>query len=269
MAVFVDAGFIFNLLAGAVKNGHELLLMFDCDGTLAPIAPRPEAARVRAATLERLRLIENIPAARLAVISGRPEKELRAMMPGLRKTMFIGDHGAVISSRTALRKKIRNYLSVFESISPDYPGLLIEDKDVAAGLHYRNAAVETSADFMKWFYKWWLRDGDPNLFSIMTGKKVFEIRPRAHGDKGTAVLGLLNGAGDLKKTFALYAGDDTTDEAAFKALNAAALPELSATILVAETDRPTHARYRVESPAVVHAVLNRLCRRPASAAKTI
>ena len=52
------------------------------------------------------------------------------------------------------------------------------------------------------------------------GKMVFEVRPRVQWNKGTAVLWLLDslGVGDADNLFALYLGDDVTDEDAFRAL---------------------------------------------------
>jgi trehalose 6-phosphate phosphatase len=52
------------------------------------------------------------------------------------------------------------------------------------------------------------------------GRKVLEIRPRLHADKGTAVASLLATAGAKR---ALYAGDDTTDRDAFRALSSVEL----------------------------------------------
>jgi len=57
-------------------------------------------------------------------------------------------------------------------------------------------------------------------FDARWGRKVLEVRPRLHADKGTAVASLLATAGARR---ALYAGDDTTDRDAFRALKSVEL----------------------------------------------
>jgi trehalose 6-phosphate phosphatase len=85
---------------------------------------------------------------------------------------------------------------------------------------------------------------------------VEEIRPPVQADKGTAVAQILGGAG-LNR--ALYAGDDTTDIDAFRALDGL---ELGIRIAVSSDEAPSElvsaADVVVDSPADLLALLARL-----------
>jgi trehalose 6-phosphate phosphatase len=68
------------------------------------------------------------------------------------------------------------------------------------------------------------------------GRKVLEVRPPLDADKGTAVAALLERHG-LRR--ALYAGDDTTDLDAFRALEGL---DLSVRVAVASAEGPPELR---------------------------
>ena len=58
---------------------------------------------------------------------------------------------------------------------------------------------------------------------VVRGKKIFELRPPIHVHKGTAVLELARLlAGTELEASMFYAGDDRTDEDAFRSLRGAA-----------------------------------------------
>jgi trehalose-phosphatase len=80
---------------------------------------------------------------------------------------------------------------------------------------------------------------------VVKGKKVLELRPDLSINKGTAVQRLIDHAKSLWgcDPFPLYAGDDTTDEDAFAAI------EQGVTILVGEDERQTCATHRIHGPA--------------------
>ena len=68
------------------------------------------------------------------------------------------------------------------------------------------------------------------------GRKVLEVRPPVRADKGTAVTRLL---ADRSLRRALYAGDDTTDLDAFRALDGL---ELGVRVAVASAEAPPELR---------------------------
>jgi trehalose 6-phosphate phosphatase len=178
-------------------------LVFDVDGTLAPIAPRPELAVVpheTRAELERLSTRYLL----LAFVSGRPgvEAERIVGVPGAR---YVGNHGLELDAHAL------ELVPAIEAFR-DSVGLDVEDKGLTLTYHFRAAEDEEAA-----------RAG---LEEVATraraagliprwGRKVLEIRPDVKADKGTAVLALIRESGAER---ALYAGDDATDLDAFSAL---------------------------------------------------
>jgi trehalose 6-phosphate phosphatase len=142
-----------DLLAPLREAPEKAALLFDVDGTIAPIAPRPELAFVPAETkLELARL-----AARyllVACISGRSSEEAEALV-GVEGIRYVGNHGLELDERAAE---------------------LTDQKDEEAA----RAELEEVADRAR-------TEGlDPRW-----GRKVLEIRPPVAADKGTAVTALL------------------------------------------------------------------------------
>jgi trehalose 6-phosphate phosphatase len=221
-------------------------LLFDIDGTLAPIVLRPELARVPATTraeLERLAALYLL----VAFVSGRPGPEAQTLV-GVRTARYIGNHGLELDPRAA---ELLPAIAAFR----DAVGLEVEDKGLTLSYHYRlaederqaRAALENVAERAR-------RAG----LVPRWGRKVLEIRPAVETDKGTAVRALLRGS---EAHMALYAGDDATDLDAFAALAAAGL-EYFVRIAVDSAEAPAalaaEADLVVESPVALAALLARL-----------
>lgn len=100
--------------------------------------------------------------------------------------------------------------------------------------------------------------------TVSRGRKVYEIRPRVDWNKGKALLFLLE-ALNLRDpgTFAVYLGDDNSDEDAFNALQQNGL---GVGIIVASRGKATAAKYSVRGPSDVQQFFHRLLElRPAAA----
>jgi trehalose 6-phosphate phosphatase len=125
-----------NLLAPLREAPGETALLFDVDGTLAPIAPRPELARVpdeTKAELERL-----VGSYRLvACISGRKGSEAEALV-GVAGILYVGNHGLELDERAA-------ELAVRIAAFRDSVALSVEDKGFSLSYHYRGAEDEEAA----------------------------------------------------------------------------------------------------------------------------
>lgn len=198
----------------------KLLLFFDYDGTLAPIAESPDKTRmpddVRALLV---RAKEKFP---LAIISGRSLREVRQQV-NIDGVICAGNHGAEIGmgERTVLcggsvddRRALHEMLNELRNTLKPVPGVLIEDKGLTASVHFRMIAANDLGDFFHLFnltskkYESRLR--------ITSGKKVFEIRPIHAWNKGDAVKRIIDAMG--VDGVPLYVGDDETDEDAFRAI---------------------------------------------------
>jgi len=237
-----------------------ILLMLDFDGTLAPIRPRPEMARLPAGTLNLLDRLGRSPDIIMAVISGRKLAELKKLAP-VRGIYYAGCHGLEISgpgikfthprARAAI-PYLKALLKDLRSLKSKLPGALIEDKGLSVALHFRHLSAKHIPLMNEQIVR--LKKKYPRLL-CQPGRKVYDFRPNVSWDKGRAVKLLLKKLYN-KNPFPIYIGDDTTDEDAFRALRGIGL-----TLLVENREKErgrTAAVYRLASTSNVRTFLKSL-----------
>ncbi|HEX2044208.1 MAG TPA: trehalose-phosphatase [Gaiellaceae bacterium] len=234
------------LLAPLRDAPRESALVFDVDGTLAPIVARPELATVPEATRAALRRL----AARYALVacvSGRAGEDARRLV-GVEGVLYVGNHGLELDPRA---EELVAAIAAFR----DAVGLPVEDKRLSLSYHFREASDEAAA---RTRLEEVAERARARGLEARWGRKVLEVRPAADSDKGTAVRALLGRAGARR---GLYAGDDTTDLDAFAGLGAAGL-EHAVRIAVASAEGPAELRdaadLAVEAPAELARLLQLL-----------
>ncbi|MHB8060529.1 MAG: trehalose-phosphatase [Gaiellaceae bacterium] len=194
------------LLSDLAAAPGRAALLLDVDGTLAPIVPRPEDARVPDKTRSLLREL----AARYALVacvSGRSSSEARRIV-GVEELLYVGTHGLELAPGAAVwRDQIERFAA-----GVDWPPEWVEDKGLSLSLHYRQAPEPEQSRLA---LKRIAEAAEEVGLRARFGRMLLEILPPVEADKGTAVRSLLDERG-LKR--ALYAGDDTTDLDAFRAL---------------------------------------------------
>jgi trehalose 6-phosphate phosphatase len=215
-----------DLLAPLREAPGETALLFDVDGTLAPIAPRPALAFVPPETkLELARLATKYLL--VACISGRSGVEAEALV-GVDGIRYVGNHGLELDERAA---GLVRQIAAFR----DTVAIPVEDKGLSLSYHFRLAEDEEGARFeLEKVAERARAEGlDPRW-----GRKVLEIRPLVAADKGTAVQALLASATASR---GLYAGDDTTDLDAYEGLAKAGL-EHAVRVAVESEEGPEELR---------------------------
>lgn len=235
-----------DLLAPLREAPERSALIFDVDGTLAPIVARPELAEVPLATkaeLERL-------AGRyllVAFLSGRSGDDARRLV-GLEGRRYVGNHGLEVDSGA---HELQARIAAFR----DTVDREVEDKGLTLSYHFREAPDEAEA---RAELEAIARRAAAEGLVPRWGRKVLEIRPAVETDKGTAVQTLIRQAGARR---ALYAGDDTTDLDAFAGLADARL-EHFVRVAVSSDEAPPElvaaADLVVAGPAELAALLTRL-----------
>lgn len=208
-------------------DGAPALVLLDVDGTLAPLAPRPEDAFVPEATLAAVRALVAAPETHVALVSGRAAHDARRMVPvpGL---WAVGNHGFETHApdgTVTIEPQVEPWLTelraaaeALTAVAAGVPGARLEDKHLTLSFHYRLAAPDAEPALREACWAEASRHG--LLFT--EGKKIFELRPPVRVDKGTASIALAERLGALDPEASLFfAGDDVTDEDASRALRAA------------------------------------------------
>lgn len=243
--------------------GKNIILFFDYDGTLAPIAADPSLAVLSDENKDLLRSLLKVTRCHITVISGRALDDVKTMV-GISGINYIGNHGleiegsyicfeSLVSEQTMItfsqiKKRLTDQLQ-------SVPGAFVEDKGLTLSVHYRQASPQ-EVPFIQKIVE---QVCDPLVreekIKKRLGKKVFEIKPPIEWDKGKAALWVLKRQQmrtGVDSVVPIYIGDDATDEDAF-----AALKDKGVTVCVGN-ERLSHAQYFLSGPEDVTAFLRRL-----------
>lgn len=211
-------------LAGPNFRGRRLLLGLDFDGTLAPIARTPGAAKISAAARRSLLRLARRRDTRLAILSGRELADVKSKI-GLPGIFYSGNHGLEIAGpglawrHPAAHPLAGELLVELRRRVRGLPGVRVEDKRLGLAVHYRQADGRRTAAAKRDLARLLLQAGPG--YRLFSSKKAFELRPALDWNKGRALETIRR---VLPGTWsALIVGDDRTDEEAFKALGPRAL----------------------------------------------
>lgn len=204
----------------------RMLLALDYDGTLVPIAPRPEAAALSAATRSVLARLAARPDTDVAVVSGRALEDVRARV-GLEGVYYAGNHGLEIegpgvqrvhADAAAARPRIEACVAELRRALAGVEGVVLEDKGITLSVHYRLVTSAEEAARVRELTR--AACGGREGVRITEGKRVVEVRPDVDWDKGHATRFLVQSLEleALPRAPVVFIGDDLTDEDAFRAL---------------------------------------------------
>jgi trehalose-phosphatase len=188
--------------------------------TLTPIVESPDKAII-AEDMHSfiMKLNESMP---VAIVTGRSIKNIMDIIK-IEKMIYAGNHGAEIwdGSELVMGKQLSDSKKALEQIVNELQGALskikgviVEDKGITASIHFRMVASQDICKMINIF--WAISDNYKGLFTITSGKKVFEIRPKGIWNKGDAVKWIWKNLGEHR--IPVYLGDDLTDEDAFKVI---------------------------------------------------
>lgn len=198
--------------------------VFDFDGTLAPIVPNRDLARMRRRTLALLtRLCAVYPC---GVVSGRSLADTLSHLEGAPVAAVFGNHGLEPGSDLRLFDELMTRVRhEFAQRVAGHTGIEIEDKRYSFAVHYRRARNRLAAHQR-------ILDAAHELdapIRLIEGICVVNVVPRDAPNKGDAVR-------EIQRRFGaeqvLYVGDDVTDEDVFR-----------------YTRKPSWLGVRVERPA--------------------
>ena len=202
---------------------RRVAILFDIDGTLAPIVDHASDANVPESTRQLLIAVSRRYGL-VACVSGRRASEARAMV-SIGSMTYVGSHGvellrsgwteAVMDPEVAdWVRRIHDFGRENDSADARKRRVRLEDKGPIVAFHWRGAPDEDAA---KAAVDAIAERAKTAGLRTHWGRKVLEVRPPVKIDKGAGIARLLNEIGD-GIDMAMYVGDDTTDLDAFRTL---------------------------------------------------
>src|SRR5579862_6465074 len=131
----------------SVLARRPLGFVFDIDGTLSPIAPTPDRARLYPGVITRLQKLREY--AHIAIMTGRSIDD-GAKMVNVRGLTYIGSHGLEWSDGLPSSHPVRLVPEALAYVAPgerlldlaerklsELPGIFVERKRIGGAIHYR------------------------------------------------------------------------------------------------------------------------------------
>jgi trehalose 6-phosphate phosphatase len=245
--------------------GAPLVVMLDVDGTLAPIAPVFDQAAVPAETQKAVASLLAGPNVHVALVTGRGAATARRMV-GVSNLWVVGNHGFEIQGPNGedfadpgvakYRDVIATAASRLQPHVSSMEGVIIENKAITLSVHWRLARPDIAPTLRK------VVDEVADSFGLRVteGKRIFEVKPPALIDKGTAVLALAERLTNGREAASIvFAGDDITDEDAIRALRTHH-PRAVTIRVVGEENPPTEAEFSLHGTEGMRQFLEELAR---------
>ena len=234
------------------RGARHLLLLLDFDGTLCEVAPEPQLVRLPPRAARALRALATAELVTLGFISGRRAGDLRQRLPELPGVYVAGCHGLEIetpdgaSMRTSAAAAAAAAREVAAAIAPElprWPGTFVEDKEFSVALHVRNASPADGALATARLRELAAAAVADGHLRVLDGAAVTELLPAVNADKGRALDRIRQHvASRVGPVFTVFAGDDVTDEDAFRAIGPIGCG-------IAIGTRIAHAECRLDGPA--------------------
>ncbi len=195
---------------------HALFL--DFDGTLADIAPHPDAVQVHPGVVPALRALHQRLGGALAIATGRTQADIDHFLSPLQLPLA-SEHGAQYRMGNGVNggvpaPDLSGVLHTVQALLDRYPALVLERKSAGVALHYRQA-VELEP-LCRAALEHALAQS-PGL-EMLQGKCVMEVKPSGP-NKGRAIHDFMQQA-PFAGRIPVFAGDDVTDEHGFVAAQA-------------------------------------------------
>ena len=217
---------------------RDCALFLDLDGTLAPIAARPQDVRPdprRTGLLERL---ADALDGRLAVVTGRTLADVDRILEG-RVVAVAAVHGLVRRDAQGRLHETRPHPALeqageaFREFSGRDSGLIVEEKGLSVALHFRLARhhAEAARELAH-------RIAEATGLTVQDGDMVEELRTPGP-TKADSVLAFM-AEDPFKGASPIFIGDDSTDEDGF-----AAAHQLHGSGILVGPSRATGAKFRL------------------------
>ncbi|HEX2704078.1 MAG TPA: trehalose-phosphatase [Solirubrobacteraceae bacterium] len=241
-------------------------VLFDIDGTLAPIVRHASDAHIPEDTRRALIAVAKRYGI-VACVSGRSAVVARQMV-GIGSIAYLGNHGLeslspgaaeVVLDRRVLTyaRRVHDFAASADSAEVQRLRVRLEDKGPIVAFHWRGAPNEEAAQAAVEQIE---HDAQAAGLGTHRGRKVLEVRPPVPIDKGRGIALLLR---KRHPANGLYVGDDLTDLDAFRGLRESVTGS-AVCVAVGSEEAPAEllreADLVVDGPAGVRELLGELLR---------
>lgn len=238
-------------------DGKHLVVLLDFDGTLCEFDADPQAVQLPVARRELILGLQR--RATIAIVSGRRLADVRQRV-GVDGAVVAGLHGLEIEGlgdrfvhpdMEKARAAVADVSDGLRAIADKLPGAFVEDKGASVALHYRETDLSAQRTAVEAFGVIAAPLIERGVLRLMRGSYVLELLPNIDWNKGHAVQWILARVEQQKgPVFAVYIGDDVTDQDAIAAVESEGLA-------IAASDRVT-ANVRIDGPRAVERFLRAL-----------
>lgn len=206
-------------MAGRIRR----LWVFDFDGTLSPIVPARDAARLHPAAEDLLRSLSGRPGDTVAILSSRELSDVMIRVPlpkiylgggsGLEWKVPGGGRIGMTAEAKQRAERAREMLAPLLRACSTIPGVEVEDKHWSVAVHFRNVPPQD----LPALHDLRNRISSNKDINVFTGPCVLDIQVLQEGSK---VLGLERLCQSLRydpsRGGVFYAGDDENDARAMR-----------------------------------------------------
>lgn len=227
---------------------RPLLLVFDCDGVLAPLTDHADDSTLTDGVGDDLARLADVDGVTVAILSGRSVDGL-AQFDFADGIVVAGSYGGERRgvATDALTADERRLLAAADAIAVDAvevagPGAWVERKPTSVVIHVREADPDLGAKALAG-----ARDAQSDGHESHEGSNVLELMARPT-DKGHGLRALRS---EFEPAATVYVGDDVPDEDAFAVLGAG-------DVSVKVGDAASVASHRLADPAAVSQLLRDL-----------
>lgn len=230
----------------------RLLVALDFDGVLAPLVNDPSTSRPLPGSADAVRRLAGHPRTTAVMLSGRGRDDLAAVSGFGPPVHLVGSHGAEFDDELAARlgrgglltetqqRRREALLAGLRELVDAAPGARLEPKPAGAAVHVRGMDPAGGTALLDRVEAEWVRAG----VDATPGKDVLDLAV-LRSTKGSAVEALRE---HLGADAVLFAGDDVTDETAFRVLR-------DGDVGIKVGDGDTAAGFRVADPHALTGVL--------------
>jgi len=244
------------IVLNRIRYAYKLFVAMDLEGTLIP--PGDGAlTKLKAKERDLLAQLVRLNATHLAIVTERPIEAVNKAVhvPGM---FYSGSSGLEYAApgEPLVQLAVEEKLEPFEAFAKELKklaghtrGVSIERSPLQIKVDWSKAAAAPRKSFGDAIKE--LETSHATAIRAFPGRQSADYLPQTGYDKGTGTLSFLRKVGfNLKSDLALYIGDDTPDEDAFRGIG-----NLGLTFRVGRATTQSAAKYSLKNPAEVWSLL--------------